>query len=174
MPSRVNRLLMMPVLMLDKLRFMRRKVPHSATIQERLHRGQVLTERFVRTQQVINVMIQKDYAYILLLKNLWHAWFQGVMCDVLGMIRVIDSYIGIPTWFLTLSAADMQWPDIIQTIAKQYDTNLSDEDIRSMSFQEKSKVVETESSHWCQTLSSIVSTLPFKCFRRAVLTSLVI
>ena len=33
----------------------------------------------------------------------------------------------------------MQWPDVIQTIAKQYGTILTEEDIKSMSFEEKSK-----------------------------------
>lgn len=61
------------------------------------------------------------------------------MYDVLGMIR----QLGIPTWFLTLSGADMQWPDVIQTIARQYGTMLSDEDVndedvKTMSFEEKS------------------------------------
>ena len=54
---------------------------------------------------------------------------------LLAMIRQLD----IPTWFLTLSAADMRWPDVIQCIAKQYGTNLTEEDIRSMTYQEKSK-----------------------------------
>ena len=57
------------------------------------------------------------------------------MYDVLGMIR----QLGIPTWFLTLSAADMQWADVIQTIARQYGTTLTDEDVKTMSFEEKSK-----------------------------------
>ena len=50
-------------------------------------------------------MIQKDYAYRFL-ENVRGspAYFQKVMYDVLGMIR----QLGIPTWFLTLSAADMQ------------------------------------------------------------------
>ena len=73
-------------------------------------------------------MIQKDCAYRFL-KNVRGspAYFQGVMYDVLGMIR----QLGIPTWFLTLSAADMQWPDVIQTIAKQYGTTLTDEDVKN-------------------------------------------
>ena len=81
-------------------------------------------------------MIQKDYAYRFL-KNVRGspAYFQRVMYDVLGMIR----QLGIPTWFLTLSAADMQWPDVIQTIARQYGTKLSDDDVKIMSFEEKSK-----------------------------------
>ena len=55
--------------------------------------------------------------------------------DVLGMIR----QLGLPTWFLTLSAADMQWPDVIQTIARQYGTTFTDEQVAAMSFDEKSK-----------------------------------
>ena len=81
-------------------------------------------------------MIQKDHAYRLL-KNVRGspAYFQRVMYDVLGMIR----QLGIPTWFFTLSAADMQWPDVIQTIARQYGTLLTDDDVKTMSFEEKSK-----------------------------------
>ena len=57
------------------------------------------------------------------------------MYDVLGIIR----QLGIPIWFLTLSAADMQWPEVIQTITRQYGTILSDDDVKIMSFEEKSK-----------------------------------
>lgn len=57
------------------------------------------------------------------------------MYNVLGMIR----QLGLPTWFLTLSAANMQWPDVIQTIARQYGTTLTEEDVKSMSFEEKSR-----------------------------------
>ena len=46
--------------------------------------------------------------------------------------------LALPTWFFTLSAADMQWPDVIQTIAQQYSTMLTEEDVKSMSFKEKS------------------------------------
>ena len=105
----------------------------------RLHRGQVLNAGAVRNQQVISEMIQKDYAYRFL-KNVRGspAYFQRVMYDVLGMIR----QLGIPTWFLTLSAADMQWPDVIQTIARQYGTILTDEDVQTMSFEDE-QMVET-------------------------------
>jgi len=36
--------------------------------------------------------------------------------ELLAMIR----QLGTPTFFFTLSAADMKWPDVIQTIARQY------------------------------------------------------
>ena len=49
------------------------------------------------------------------------------------MIRQLD----IPTWFLTLSAADMQWPDVIQLLSM--DINFAEEEIKHMTYQEKSK-----------------------------------
>lgn len=78
--------------------------------QGRLYRGQVLTAGTVKDQHVLQQMLQRDNAYRFL-KNVRGspAYFQRVMYDVLGMIR----QLGLPTWFLTLSAADMQWPDVI-------------------------------------------------------------
>jgi len=45
-----------------------------------------------------------------------------------GMIRQLD----IRTWFMTLSAADLQWPDAIQTVAHQYGASLSDEQVSNI------------------------------------------
>ena len=65
----------------------------------------------------------------------------AVMYDVLEMIR----QLGIPTWSLTLPAANMQSLGVIQTIARQYDSKLFDKD------EEKSKWLR-QSSHCSQTL----------------------
>ena len=43
--------------------------------------------------------------------------------------------LGTPTWFFTLSAADMKW---LQTIAKQYGVHYTDEQVSVLSFDEKS------------------------------------
>ena len=104
--------------------------------QGRLYRGQSLTGGSVKSPQLIKQMIRKDDAYRFL-KNVRGspAYFQRVVYDVLAIIR----QLGLPTWFLTLSAADMQWPDVIQTIARQYGTILTDEDVKTMSFEDRSK-----------------------------------
>ena len=47
--------------------------------------------------------------------------------------------IGIPTWFLTLSAADLHWPEMIQAVAMQYGKKLSQRDVLKMTMQERSK-----------------------------------
>ena len=43
--------------------------------------------------------------------------------------------LGIPTWFLTLSAADLHWPEMIQAVAYQFGRNF----VLKMSMAERSK-----------------------------------
>ena len=63
-------------------------------------------------------MIQRDDAYKFL-KNVRvspQLTSRGVQYEVLAMIR----QLGIPTFFFALSAVDMQWQDVIQSIARHY------------------------------------------------------
>ena len=64
-------------------------------------------------------------------------YYQHTFYDLLAMIR----QLGTPTWFFTLSAADMKWPDMIQTIAKQYGVHYTDEEVAAISFEDKSNWV---------------------------------
>ena len=77
-------------------------------------------------------MIQRDDAYKFL-KNVRGslAYFQRVQYEVLAMIR----QLGIPTFSLTLSGADMQWPDVIQSIARQYGITYTDQQVATLSFE---------------------------------------
>ncbi|MCG8623638.1 MAG: helitron helicase-like domain-containing protein, partial [Proteobacteria bacterium] len=43
-------------------------------------------------------------------------YYQRTFYDLLAMIR----QLGTPTWFFSLSAANLKWADMIHTIAKQY------------------------------------------------------
>ena len=49
--------------------------------------------------------------------------------------------LGIPTCFLTLSAADLHWPEMIQAVAMQFGRKLSHADVLNMSIQERSKYI---------------------------------
>ena len=82
----------------------------------------------------LDAMIRTDTAFRFL-KNVRGspAYWKTVLLDLLAMVR----QLGIPTWFLTLSAADMQWPEVIQSIARQYGTILTDDDVKSMPWEEK-------------------------------------
>ena len=95
-----------------------------------------MTADIIQNQDVLLQMMQTDKAYTFL-KNVRGspAYLQRVQYEVLAMIR----QLGIPTFFFTLSAADIQWPDVIQTIAKQCGVTFTDEEVASMSFENKSK-----------------------------------
>ena len=69
----------------------------------------------IKNKQVLQKMVQRDDAFPCPEECEGSpAYFQAVQYNVLAIIR----QLGLPTWFLTLSAADMQWPDVIQTIAR--------------------------------------------------------
>ena len=47
--------------------------------------------------------------------------------------------LSIPTWFLTLSAADLRWPEMIQAVAAQFGQKLTQKDVQKMSIKDRSK-----------------------------------
>ncbi len=97
--------------------------------------GDRITASQVKNPDLLNTFVRKDKAYRFM-KNVRGspAYYQRTFYDLLAMIR----QLGTPTWFLTLSAADMKWPDMIQTIAKQHGVIYTDEDIKGLSFEQKS------------------------------------
>ena len=85
-----------------------------------------------RDQTVLNQYVRKDRA----MKNIRGSppYYQRTFYDLLAMIR----QLGTPTWFFTLSAADLKWPHMIQTIAEQYGVDYTDDEVAKLSFDEKS------------------------------------
>ena len=47
--------------------------------------------------------------------------------------------LGIPTWFLTLSSADLHWPEMIQAVAVQFGRKLSQNDVLTMSIADRKR-----------------------------------
>ncbi|XP_061170324.1 uncharacterized protein LOC133179634 [Saccostrea echinata] len=61
--------------------------------------------------------------------------------DVFAMIR----QLGLPTWFISLSAADTRWNDLIRALGVLNDgKEYTDEEIDNMSWFEKSKLVQKD------------------------------
>ena len=96
---------------------------------------QQITASQVKDKSFMSDNVRTDKAYRFL-KNVRGSppYYQRTFYELLAMIR----QLGTPTWFFTLSAADMKWPDIIQIIARQYGVSYSDEDVAALSFDEKS------------------------------------
>ena len=100
----------------------------------RLYQGHKLTAGVLKDPDKLNQLVQKDYGYRLLKEvRGTPAYWQKVHYEVLAMIR----QLGIPTWFLTLSAADMKWPEVIQIIARQYGTILTEAEVANLTWEEK-------------------------------------
>ena len=55
------------------------------------------------------------------------------MYDILAMVK----QLGIPTWFMTLSCADLSWPELFQIIARTQGKNISDEEVNALSYNER-------------------------------------
>ena len=47
--------------------------------------------------------------------------------------------LSIPTWFLTLSAADLHWPEMIQAVVVQFGKKLIQKNAQKMSIADRSK-----------------------------------
>ena len=108
-------------------------------ISLRQTRGQTFQSRkinagLMKVSDNVQAMLRTDAAFKFM-KNIRGspAYWDTVLLDLLAMVR----QLGIPTWFLTLSAADMQWPEVIQSIAYQYGKQLTADDIKNMSWVEK-------------------------------------
>uniref|UniRef100_A0A1X7V364 Helitron helicase-like domain-containing protein n=1 Tax=Amphimedon queenslandica TaxID=400682 RepID=A0A1X7V364_AMPQE len=62
------------------------------------------------------------------------ASYQHTFYDLLAMV----CQLGSPTLFLTLTAADMMWLDLISVIARQHSVTYTNEEISRLSFDDKS------------------------------------
>jgi len=89
----------------------------------------------VKDRAFLREGVRNDKAYQFL-KNVRGSrpHYQRTFYELLAMIR----QLGTPTWFFTLSAAAMKWPDMIQIITRQYGVSYTDEEVKVMSYEGKS------------------------------------
>ena len=61
--------------------------------------------------------------------------------DIFAMIRQLS----LPTWFMSLSAADTRWTDLLKMLAKLNNgVDYTDKDIEGLTWQEKTKLVQKD------------------------------
>ena len=83
----------------------------------------------------LNQYVKRDKAYHFM-KNIRGSppYYQCTFYDLLAMIH----QFGMPTWFFYLSVVDLKWPDVIQTIARQYGVSYTDDEVAALSLEDKS------------------------------------
>jgi len=65
-------------------------------------------------------------------------YFHNMMLDVLAKVR----QFGVPTFFLTFSAAEFHWPEIIKSVARQYGETLTTEQVNAMDWSTKAGYIK--------------------------------
>ena len=112
-----------------------------STLTLRLSQGRTLggnkiNAGVLHNPEALKQLVRNEEAYKFL-KNIHGspAYWQNELFDVLAMLCAL----GIPTWFLTLSAADLHWPEMIQAVAMQFGRKLSKDDVLKMSLAEQSQ-----------------------------------
>ena len=110
-------------------------LPSNSLILWKNSRGTDDNSRNVTNPTALQKLVWTKQAYKFL-KNTrgLPAYWHHEPYDVLAML----CSLGIPTWFLTLSAADLHWPEMIQAVALQLGRRLSKDDVLKMSIAQRS------------------------------------
>ena len=104
----------------------------------RVH-GQPVTASHIKSSvQILQNPICQDQAYLFLrhIPGTPPCW-QRFMNEVVAMVK----QLGIPTWFMTLSCADLRWPELFQIISRMQGKDITDEEVDALSYDEKCKML---------------------------------
>ena len=112
-----------------------KKISDSINIALTKVHGQSLTASHLKSNvQSLKNLIFQDQAYLFLrqIPGIPPYW-QKFMYEVVAMVK----QLGIPTWFMTLSCADLRWPELFQIIGKSQGFNLTDKEIDALTYNER-------------------------------------
>ena len=99
---------------------------------------QAMNASMMRDSSFVHDLVNKDSAYkFMRTVRGTPAYWQGQLFETLAMFNAL----GKPTWFLTLSAAEHLWPEMMQAIGLTYGEKYTEEDIANMSHAKKSQLL---------------------------------
>ena len=131
-----------------KIFFMYRKKETIAlknAISTHLRKGSInqnLTAGQVLESDIIGKLINSDEAYKVLAQDRSSpAYWNARMKDLMAMIR----QLGVPTFFLTLSAAETHWTELLVILAKVVQNRIiTEEEARDMPYVEKCELIRSD------------------------------
>ena len=112
-----------------------KKISDSINIALKKVHGQSVTASQVKSNaQDFQNLLMQDQAYLFLRQIPGSPpYWQKFLYEVVAMVK----QLGIPTWFMTLSCADLRWPELFQIIAKTKGNNMTDEEVEALSYHER-------------------------------------
>ena len=105
-------------------------------------RGQKITAAEARDSNYLDKLVNLDEGYYIFrqLRNS-PAYLEMRKKDIFAMIRQLS----LPTWFMSLSAADTRWTDLLKMLAKLNDgTEYSEKELEKLTWQQKTKLVQKD------------------------------
>ena len=80
-------------------------------------------------KESVNSFVTQDNAYYFMntIKGT-PAYWKRFLYEVLAMVK----QLGLPTFFFTLSCADLHWNDLVEIIAKLEGNDITEEEINSL------------------------------------------
>ena len=123
-----------------QIKLMRDKV--SMAVRKFKSKGKKLTAGEVVEPGGIDKLVKLDEGYRVLksVRSSPPYWEQAKK-DIFGMIR----QLGLPTLFLSFSAAETKWVPLLQTLSKLSDNKeLSDEEVNNLSWQDRCRLIKSD------------------------------
>ena len=116
-----------------------KKISDSINIALKKIHGQSVTASQVKSNsQAFQNLLLQDQAYLFLRQIPGSPpYWQKFMYEVVAMVK----QLGIPTWFMTLSCADLRWPELFQIIARTKGNNMTDQEVDALSYHERCSMV---------------------------------
>ena len=106
------------------------------------NRSKAITAAEARDSNYLDKLVNLDEGYYIFrqLRNS-PAYLETRKKDIFAMIRQLS----LPTWFMSLSAADTRWTDLLKMLAKLNDgIEYSKKELEHLTLQEKTKLVQKD------------------------------
>ena len=109
---------------------------------KKIHGQSVTASQVKSNSQAFQNLLLQDQAYLFLrqIPGSPPNW-QKFMYEVVAMVK----QLGMPTWFMTLSCADLRWPELFQIIARTKGNNMTDEEVDALSYHERCSMLNLNS-----------------------------
>ena len=105
---------------------------------KKVHDQPVTASHIRSSVQSLQNFICQDQAYLFLRQIPGTPpYWQRFMYEVVAMVK----QLGIPTWFITLSCADLTWPELFQIISRMQGKDITNEEVDALSYDEKCKML---------------------------------
>ena len=112
-----------------------KKVADSINIALKKIQGQPITASQIKSNvNKLKSMVCQDQAYLFLRQIPGTPpYWQKILYEVVAMVK----QLGIPTWFMRLSCADLRWTELFQIVARTQGRDITEEEVEALSYVER-------------------------------------